>query len=116
MNLRIAKKTIAIIGLGYVGLPLLIKFIQSKKYEVIGIDNNHQRITSLKNGKSYISHIPNSQIKLINKNPKNLTSDYKILKECHYIIFTLPTPLTKNKDPDMNYISSAIESSSLKER
>ena len=65
MNLRKAKKTIAIIGLGYVGLPLLNKFIQSKKYEVIGIDNNHQRIDSLKKGKSYISHISNVEIKLI---------------------------------------------------
>ncbi len=111
MNLRKAKKTIAIIGLGYVGLPLLNKFIQSKKYEVIGIDNNHQRIDSLKKGKSYISHISNLEIKLIKENSKNLTSSYKVLKECHYIIFTLPTPLTKNKDPDMNYISSALESS-----
>ena len=40
-----------------------------------------------------------------------MDAHYKILKECHYIIFTLPTPLTKNKDPDMSYISSAIESS-----
>ena len=92
MNLRKTKKTIAIIGLGYVGLPLLIKFIESKKYEVIGIDNNHQRITNLKNGKSYISHISKSQIKLINKGSKKLSSDYKILKECHNIIFNLPTP------------------------
>lgn len=111
MNLRKAKKTIAIIGLGYVGLPLLNKFIQSKKYEVIGIDNNNQRIDSLKKGKSYISHISNLEIKFIKEKSKNLTSSYKVLKECHYIIFTLPTPLTKNKDPDMNYISSALESS-----
>ena len=56
MNLRKSNKTkktkIAIIGLGYVGLPLLLKFLDSKKYEVIGIDNDKNKISSLQNGKS----------------------------------------------------------------
>ena len=112
MNLRKSNKTkktkIAIIGLGYVGLPLLLKFLDSKKYEVIGIDNDKNKISSLQNGKSYISHISNSQIKFIRNNSKNLTNDFKSLKNCDCVVFALPTPLTKNKDPDMSYIQNAI--------
>ena len=53
MKLPKNKKTIAIIGLGYVGLPLMIKFINSRKYNVIGIDNDLKKINSIKKGNSY---------------------------------------------------------------
>ena len=51
----------AIVGLGYVGLPLILKFIKSQKYDVIGIDQDQKKIKSLKKGKSYISHISDTE-------------------------------------------------------
>ena len=104
------KKTIAIVGLGYVGLPLIIKFLKSKKYNIVGIDKDHKKISSLKKSKSYISHISNSEADYIKKNTKYLTGEYKRIKECDVVIFALPTPITKNKDPDMSYILSSLES------
>ena len=107
---KLDKKKIAIIGLGYVGLPLIIKFLNSKKYDVIGIDNDVSKINLLKKGKSYISHISNNEAKLVAENSFNLTNNYKSIKKADSVIFTLPTPITKNKDPDMTYISSALQS------
>jgi UDP-N-acetyl-D-glucosamine dehydrogenase len=108
MKLPKNKKTIAIIGLGYVGLPLMIKFINSRKYNVIGIDNDFKKINSIKKGNSYLSHISNEDIKNVNNYFCELSTDYKSIKKSDFIIFTLPTPITKNRDPDMTFISSSL--------
>ncbi len=105
------KKTVAIIGLGYVGLPLISKFLNSKKYNVIGIDNDLSKINAIKKGISYISHISNNEIKNIAKNCYALSKNYKFLIKADFIIFTLPTPITKNRDPDMSFIFSSIKES-----
>ena len=109
MNLEKKRKTVAIIGLGYVGLPLLIKFLNSKKYNVIGIDNDKKKINLIKKGKSYVSHIPNDEIKNIANYSYKLSNNYKFIEKSDFIIFTLPTPITKNRDPDMTYISSSLK-------
>ena len=103
------KKSIAIIGLGYVGLPLISKFINSKKYNVIGIENDVKKINLLKKNTSYVSHISKDEIKNISKNSYILTNNYKYLEKVDFIIFTLPTPITKNRDPDMSFISSSLK-------
>ncbi len=103
------KKTVAIIGMGYVGLPLTSKFLNSKKYNVIGIDNDLSKINAIKKGISYISHISNNEIKNIAKNCYALSKNYKFLIKADFIIFTLPTPITKNRDPDMSFIFSSIK-------
>ena len=105
------REKVAIVGLGYVGLPLILKFIKSQKYDVIGIDQDKKKIKSLKKGKSYISHISNSEINLIRQNTKDITWKLSVIKSCNFIIFALPTPITKNKDPDMSYIDTALNSS-----
>ena len=113
MNIKQNKnqnRIIAIIGLGYVGLPLIIKFLNSKKYNVIGIDNDKNKINDLKKGRSYISHILHKEAKFIRDNALNLSDNYNLIEKANVIIFTLPTPITKNKDPDMSYISSALKS------
>ena len=108
-NKRIIKKSIGIVGLGYVGLPLLLKFINSKKYKVIGIDTNIKKIQKLKKNISYISNIKNSEINILNNKNVSLFSSFNSIKLCDVIIFALPTPLSDNKDPDMTYINSAIQ-------
>ena len=109
MKFQKNKKTVIIIGLGYVGLPLISKFLNSKKYNVIGIDSDLKKINSIKKGISYVSHISNNDIKNIARNCYVLSKNYKFLKKADYIIFTLPTPITKNRDPDMSFISSAVK-------
>ena len=102
------KKTIGIVGLGYVGLPLLLKFINSKKYKIIGFDINSKKIQKLKKNQSYISNIKNTDINILNNKEVILTSTFNQIKNCNVIIFALPTPLSDNKDPDMSYIKNAI--------
>lgn len=99
------KETIGIIGLGYVGLPLLL--IAKKKYNVIGFDIDKNKILKLKNKVSYISDVSDDQL----KNLKNVIFlnkfEKKYVHQCKIIIFCLPTPLKNNK-PNINYILSAF--------
>jgi len=100
------KKTkVGIIGLGYVGLPLLL--LIKKKFETYGFDLSEEKIELLKNNSSYISDISNSELKKVNK--KNIFSmtELQNISHCNYIIFCLPTPLKKNA-PDMSYVISAF--------
>ena len=76
------KKLVSIIGLGYVGLPLLVEF--SKYNHVIGIDNDNQKIKLLKKGISYISDVPNIKIKNINN--AIYTNDFSLVKNASTII------------------------------
>jgi len=99
------KLCISVIGLGYVGLPLSL--LLSKKFRVIGIDIDKKKINDLYSGKSYIERIDNRKIKIFNK--KNIFStEFSKIIESDFIIICVPTPLTKNGNPDLSYISGAI--------
>ena len=93
---------VGVIGLGYVGLPLVIEFCKAG-YKVIGFDIDAEKVTFLKQGKSYIKHITASSIKkcLAVFNP---TTDFSQLSKCDCIIMCIPTPLNKNREPDMTYV------------
>jgi UDP-N-acetyl-D-glucosamine dehydrogenase len=101
------KKTVGIIGLGYVGLPLLQLISKKTQYSVLGFDMDSFKIKSLKKNKSYITDITDYELKKINK--QNLFSDFKKnnVSKCDWLIFCLPTPLKNNK-PDMQYIKKAF--------
>ena len=90
-------------------MPLLLKFINSKKYKIIGFDTNLKKIKKLKKNQSYISSIKNSEINILNNEDVIITSTFSNIKYCDVIIFALPTPLSNNKDPDMSYIKDAID-------
>ena len=94
--------TIGIIGLGYVGLPIANRFIK-KNINVVGLDNDNNKIDKLKAGKPYINTPSLKNFNYFKKNNNNLSSDYNILKNCDVIIVCLPTPL-KNSRPDMSYV------------
>lgn len=101
------KETVAIIGLGYVGLPLAIAFVK-KGYKVFGIDINEKRIEVLRNGKSFISDISDDEIvRLIDSKIFEATTDYSVLDKTDHIIICVPTPL-RNKEPDLSYVYSTI--------
>ena len=97
------KISIAVIGLGYVGLPLAVEF--SKKYPVVGFDLNLERINELKEGYDRTGEI-NSEIL---KSAKNLSlSDKKLsIKNANVYIVTVPTPVDKNNTPNLRPLESA---------
>ncbi len=96
--------SICIIGLGYVGLPLCMRFIQ-KKIKVYGIDKDKNKINLLKKGKSYIKTLNTSYFK---NHKKNISAEYSLANEADIVIICLPTPL-KNKKPDLSYIKNCIK-------
>ena len=107
-NLKLKVKnnsaTIGVIGLGYVGLPLAVAI--SKKFNVIGCNKSREKTELLKNRKSYIEDVKDSEINLEKLNP---TNNYQDLKKCDFIIITVPTPLKEDKSPDLSYIKQAGE-------
>ena len=106
---KIKNKTslIGVIGLGYVGLPLVGTFAK-KGFKVIGFDNDEIKIKLLRNYRSYIGHIKNNHLKSI-KNNFIPTTDLNKIKDVDIIIICLPTPLKKNKNPDLSYIKKTIK-------
>jgi len=100
------KKIVGLIGLGYVGLPLLL--LINKKQNVYGFDIDQKKIDDLKKNKSYISDVSNKEIIKLNKNKIfNLKKSLEKISSCKYLIFCLPTPLKKNI-PDMSHIKNAL--------
>ena len=104
-KIRSKNLTIGIIGLGYVGLPLL-KGFESKNFKIIGFDTDKKKILKLRKGVSYINHI---DLNDIHKNKKILfTSNFQEISNVDFIILCLPTPLKKNKLPDLSYIKKTM--------
>ena len=99
---------VAIIGLGYVGLPLALEFLNSG-FSVIGIDVSSKKIESLKKCKSDVSDISDDQIKkAIDSKKFIVTESYESLVDADIINICVPTPLNKTKDPDVSYILDAV--------
>jgi len=96
---------IAIIGLGYVGLPLAIEF--GKKREVIGFDINQERITQLKDGND--STLETNLQELKDATQLSYTTNIDDIKDCVFYIVTVPTPIDKNKIPDLMPLKKASE-------
>ena len=94
---------IAIIGLGYVGLPLAVAF--GEKYQVIGFDINAERITNLKNGLDTTLQCTSQEI--ANASKLIFTHDLSQIKDCSIFIVTVPTPVTKDKQPDLHLLRTA---------
>ena len=99
------KEKIAVIGLGYVGLPLFYEL--SKKFDVIGFDISSARINQLKKGVDVTNELNSS---LLLKGHLNLSNSLNDLSDATTFIITVPTPIYKNKKPNLNPISSACKS------
>jgi UDP-N-acetyl-D-glucosamine dehydrogenase len=95
---------IAIIGLGYVGLPLSLQFARSGA-EVTGLDVDPAKVDALLEGRSYIQHIDSSSVAaLISAKKFTASTDFSRVKDVHAIVICVPTPLNKNREPDISYI------------
>lgn len=100
---------IAIVGLGYVGLPLAVSFA-SAGFRVIGLDNQQSKVEDINQGKSYISDISSQNLqKVIKQNKLLATTDRDQLKQANVIVICVPTPLTRTKDPDISFVVQATE-------
>jgi UDP-N-acetyl-D-glucosamine dehydrogenase len=98
---------IGVIGLGYVGLPLIVEFCL-KGFEAIGFEVDEKKTADINAGRSYIVDVTSENVqRCISNGTLIATTDFSRLSDCDVIIICVPTPLRKTKDPDMSYILTA---------
>ena len=108
-KLRSKEARIAILGLGYVGLPLAVVFAEAG-FHVTGIDPDSRKVDSLKKGLSYIPDVKTESItQLVQSGYLTATTDFSVLKDMDAVSICVPTPLRQTGDPDMSFIISATE-------
>jgi len=111
LETRLARRTArpAVIGLGYVGLPLAIEFAKAG-FTVYGIDVDAKKVEALKKGRSYVGDVSSRDVaEMVRAGRFIPTTDFKVLAKAHTINICVPTPLNKTKDPDVSYIVAAAE-------
>ena len=101
------KVKVCVIGLGYVGLPLAFRFLNAK-INVIGIDKDISKINKIKSGISYIENKSFINNKYYKEFQKKVSNKYAKVSDADVIILCLPTPLSKNKSPDMSLLKNCI--------
>lgn len=100
---------VGVIGLGYVGLPLAV-FAGQAGYRVVGVDVSKTAVETINAGRSHIGDIKDAEVAaLVQAGRLRATYDYAALEACDIIIICVPTPLNKNRDPDVSYIVAAGE-------
>ena len=103
------NRKVGVIGLGYVGLPLVIDFCEAG-IQVLGFDIDEKKVRTLQKGKSYIDYIAAESIAgFINSGAFAPTSDFSRLREVESIIITVPTPLNEYREPDLSFIVETAE-------
>jgi UDP-N-acetyl-D-glucosamine dehydrogenase len=108
-KLRARQAHTAVIGLGYVGLPLAVEFAKAG-YHAVGFDLDSNKINAIGRGESYIPDVPSSEVaSLVKSGHLRATLDFSELSNVDTINICVPTPLRKTKDPDLSYIVSAVE-------
>lgn len=108
---KINDKTVkvGVLGLGYVGLPLVREFC-SAGVKVTGFDIDTHKVDVLNSGKSIIKHVPHEQVrKMVSSGLFKATADMSAIRTVDVVIICVPTPLTENREPDMQYIVSSSE-------
>lgn len=101
--------TIGIVGLGYVGLPLALRYSEIG-YRVLGFDIHAGKVTRLNAGETLIEHIPSSAIAMACAAGFSATTDFARIGEADALILCVPTPLTKHREPDLSFVLDTLES------
>ncbi len=95
---------ICVVGLGYVGLPLAIQFARSDA-NVLGLDIDQGKVDSINEGRSYIKHVSSSTIaEQLHAHRLSASTDFRQVKDAEAVIICVPTPLGKNREPDISFI------------
>jgi UDP-N-acetyl-D-glucosamine dehydrogenase len=105
-NIRAKRAVVGVIGLGYVGLPLVAGFARAG-FRVLGFDIDPEKVAALEAGRSYISYFPSSVVEEIRRDGRfQATADFRRLSEADAVLVCVPTPLTRHREPDLSYIES----------
>ena len=97
---------VAVVGLGYVGLPL-VKAILGAGFKVVGLDVDQAKVTALEQGRTYIRHLPAEPFSAAIASGRFLaTTDFAVLKDADAILICVPTPLTSHREPDLSYVET----------
>ncbi len=103
------RAQVAVIGLGYVGLPLAVEFARAG-FRTVGIDLDQRKVDALNEGQSYIGDVATAELSAaVTAGRLRGTSDFGVLRECDAVSICVPTPLSKTHDPDLSYVVSATE-------
>jgi UDP-N-acetyl-D-glucosamine dehydrogenase len=103
------KGPVAIVGAGYVGLPLAVVFAEAG-HRVALLESNPDKVESVKRGESYIADVPSEELRsLVESGSIDVTSDYDALKEAEAILIALQTPLSAQREPDLSIVLGAVE-------
>src|SRR6185437_1683535 len=94
---------IGVIGLGYVGLPLVL-LLSEQKFQVTGFDIDKSKVDTLTQGGSYIVRIPGTEIQAAQRAGFTATTDYSRIAEMDAVLIAVPTPLNDHHEPDLSYI------------
>ena len=106
-KLQDGTAVIGIVGMGYVGVPLALSYT-AKDIKVVGFDVSPERVANLQNGQSPLKHIPADAIQdAREKSLLDVTEDFSQVASCDAIVLCVPTPLNKNREPDVGFIETA---------
>lgn len=108
-SLKNKTGTIGIVGLGYVGLPLALRYAEAG-YPVIGFDIDPAKIEMLGQGRSYFAHIPSERVAAVNAECFQATSDFRRAAEADALIICVPTPLNQYREPDLSFVVNSMKS------
>ncbi len=106
-NARTAR--VGVIGLGYVGLPLALRFAEAG-FAVVGFDIDEAKAAAIAAGKSYFLHIPDSAVAAARRRGMRATTDVRQVAEADALVICVPTPLTASREPDLGFVLSSVES------
>ncbi len=99
---------VGVVGVGYVGLPLILRYSQLG-YKVVGLDIDEVKVDKLNKGQSYIEHISSSGIQGAIDNGFIATSDFSSASKCDALIICVPTPLNKYREPDLSFVTGTVD-------
>ncbi len=100
-----AQLDVAIIGLGYVGLPLCLAFARSGA-AVLGVDLDREKTDALNAGKSYIKHLGDAAVAEARRRGFEATTDFSLIRQVEAILICVPTPLTGNRTPNLSFVEN----------
>lgn len=103
------EAVIGIVGLGYVGLPLVLRYSE-EGYRVVGFDIDAEKVATINGGRSLIEHIPNAAVRAALDGGFEATTDFSRARDVDALILCVPTPLNRHREPDLSYVVGTVES------